>query len=550
MNRIISFLVILWLAVSCGQDKPETFADRVQQHINYLASDELKGRATGTEGEIMAASYIKERFEENGLQPLGGNDSFYQEFDFLATRKLTANNSLRLDDSEIADSLYFPLNFSGNGNVNGDMLDLAFGIEASEINYSDYNGKDANGKILMVSISSPDGIHPHSKYLPYHDLKIRARKAQEKGAAGVIFYNNDPTAADPEQNYNQKIAALDIPVLFIKDHTLISSNTASMQIELAEDNRTGRNVVGWLDNGATNYVVFGAHYDHLGYGQSGGSLYRGEEEMIHNGADDNASGTAMVIELSRALADGPKDRNYVFMAYSGEELGLLGSKFFVENATYDITNTSFMFNMDMVGRLDSTSNAMSVMGTGTSPSWDSLINISNTSGLELTQSESGVGPSDYTSFYLVDIPVLGFFTGTHEDYHKPTDDSEKINVSGMEKIFNLILNLNSNVVGTEKLAFSKTQDSNARSAPRFTVTLGVVPDYIYNGKGLKLDGVSEGKPGQEAGLQKGDIIIKMGTIDIDDIYAYMGALGQFKKGDKIVVEILRDEESMSFEVQF
>jgi C-terminal processing protease CtpA/Prc len=198
-----------------------------------------------------------------------------------------------------------------------------------------------------------------------------------------------------------------------------------------------------------------------------------------------------------------------------------------------------MLNMDMVGRVDTTKNAISIMGSGTSPQWDSLLNL-QTTPFDLVKSASGVGPSDYTSFYLKDIPALGFFTGTHSDYHKPGDDSETLNYEGMMQVYQLIFNIVSDLNDFETIAFSKTVDSNARSAPSFTVTLGIIPDYVYEGKGLKIDGVTEGKPGAVAGLQKGDIITRMGELSIDDIYAYMNALSKFKQGEEIEIEILRE----------
>ena len=309
---------------------------------------------------------------------------------------------------------------------------------------------------------------------------------------------------------------------------------------------TGRNVIGYIDNQAENTVIIGAHYDHLGYGGEG-SLYRDSIKAVHNGADDNASGTAVMIDLARKLRGQNTNNNYLFMAFSGEEMGLLGSNYFVKNPTINTKAVSYMINMDMVGRLKQDS-TLAVYGTGTSPVFKQVISAHNDK-FKLVENESGVGPSDHTSFYLADIPVLHFFTGQHEDYHKPGDDAEKLNYAGMEKIssylFDIITDLNDN----GKLAFRKTKNES-ESTPRFRVGLGVIPDYLYDGKGMRIDGISEGKPAQKAGLQKGDIVVQLGDSLVTDMMSYMRALSVFDKGDKTKATVERDGKTVTAEIQF
>jgi len=538
------FSIIIALVSCC---KPSTYSPDFEKHVEYLASDELEGREVGSPGEEKAYTYLIEQFKDTGLKPLGENDTYLQEFDFLASREIGDSTSFKIGDTEVSSQKFYPLNFSASGTVSGETVNAGYGIFAPELSYDDYKKKNVEGKdIFIISISSPDGIHPHSKYLQYHDLKERARMAADRGAKAVIFFNNDPNADDPRKEYNEKVTPLDIPVIFVNDPGVVENaleSEGSIRVELKEVRKTGHNVIAWLDNGADTYAILGAHYDHLGYGDGGNSLYRGKERMIHNGADDNASGTAMVLELAKGIKSaGLKKENFVFILFSGEERGLVGSKYFTEHPTCDLSRVKYMFNMDMVGRLDTAKNAMSVMGAGTSPEWDSLISIQH-APFNLVESKSGVGPSDYTSFYLKDIPVLGFFTGTHSDYHKPTDDPETLNYAGMNEVYDLILNMIRELDNDNTIAFSKTADDNARSTPRFTVTLGIVPDYVFEGKGLKIDGVSEGKPGAAAGLEKGDVIIRMGNFTIDDIYAYMNSLSQFKNGDEIEIEVLRNGEN-------
>ena len=310
---------------------------------------------------------------------------------------------------------------------------------------------------------------------------------------------------------------------------------------------TGNNVVGFINNHAKNTIIIGAHYDHLGWGLPAHSTYRGEP-AIHNGADDNASGVATVIELSRILKGSSyKNHNYVFVAFSGEELGLYGSKWFSEHSTYDSTNTSYMLNFDMVGRVDS--NKIVISGTGTSPNWNTAFkNIATP--LRIKTTESGVGPSDHTSFYLKNIPVLHFFSGQHKDYHKPSDDEEKINYAGMDDIINYVVHLIGQLDTVNKLPFVKTKDDNNEDTPKFKVTLGVMPDYTFDGEGMKIDGVTEGKPAAKAGLKQGDIVVKLGDVFVKDMRSYMTALSAFKKGDTTKVVVKRGGEILEKPITF
>jgi hypothetical protein len=314
--------------------------------------------------------------------------------------------------------------------------------------------------------------------------------------------------------------------------------------------KTGKNVIGYLDNGADYTVVIGAHYDHLGYGSSG-SLHRGEP-AIHNGADDNASGIAAMLRLAEWLTmeGAPSANNYLFLAFSGEEFGLFGSKYYASNASLPIENVNYMVNMDMVGRLNE-ENVLVINGVGTSPSWMPVLEDLEIDPITITTTESGFGPSDHTSFYLKDIPVLHFFTGQHSEYHKPTDDSELINYEGIDLVSQYIYQLVTVLDGEEKLTFTKTKDQSQGSrASSFKVTLGVVPDYTYGKKGMQIDGVSEGKPAQKAGLQQGDVILKIGDKEIEDIYAYMEALGSFEPEQSTTIVIQRGEEQLTLPLTF
>ena len=303
---------------------------------------------------------------------------------------------------------------------------------------------------------------------------------------------------------------------------------------------TGKNVVAFIDKGADKTIVIGAHYDHLGMGGSS-SLDTGEP-AVHNGADDNASGIAALLKIADYVknVDHPFKNNFLFIAFSGEEKGLFGSKYYAANPTIDIKSINFMFNMDMVGMLNK-EKSLAVYGVGTSPIWKEIINATP-NDFAITTAESGVGPSDHTSFYLKDIPVLHFFTGNHKHYHKPTDDSDKVNFGGIVEVANFMTALIMKLDDKDKLAFTKTKDEDTRKAAAFKVTLGVMPDYVYQGKGMRIDSVIGGRVGDKAGLEDGDIVIQIGDVKVDDIYKYMEGLAKFKKGEKAKVTVLRGKK--------
>lgn len=320
----------------------------------------------------------------------------------------------------------------------------------------------------------------------------------------------------------------------------------------ADSTITGNNVIGYIHNNAETTIVIGAHYDHLGYGGEG-SLYRGEEKAVHNGADDNASGVAVLLNLAERLkvknenTDIKDQNNYLFMAFSGEEMGLLGSNYFSKNPTISAESINYMINMDMVGRLKADS-TLAVYGVGTSPLFKQTIKAHNNK-FKLIENESGVGPSDHTSFYLIDIPVLHFFTGQHEDYHKPADDSDKLNYEGMNLISDYIFDIISDLDDNGELAFRKTKNESEET-PRFKVGLGVVPDYLYDGEGMRIDGTREDTPAFNAGLQKGDIVVKLGDSIVTDMMSYMRALSVFEKGDEAAITVKRGEQTIDTKVNF
>ncbi|MFN5628788.1 MAG: M20/M25/M40 family metallo-hydrolase [Bacteroidota bacterium] len=310
-----------------------------------------------------------------------------------------------------------------------------------------------------------------------------------------------------------------------------------------------KNIIGFLDNNSPNTLIIGAHYDHLGFGDDQNSLEANPKGKIHNGADDNASGVAGVIELARYFSNSKSKSNYLFLCFSGEELGLIGSKKFVDNSDFEPAKINAMINMDMIGRLNDSTKKLMVYGVGTSPSFVNNVENANTY-FKLVLDSSGVGPSDHTSFYLKNIPVLHFFTGQHPDYHKPSDDLEKINFVGEQKVLEYIIDIVKKIDTEPKLEFKKTRDSNNDNAPKFKVTLGIMPDYSFEGKGVKVDGVSDNKPAFNAGVKKGDIIIKLGNLEVTDMRSYMQGLADSKKGDTKELVVKRNGKDELLKVTF
>lgn len=312
-----------------------------------------------------------------------------------------------------------------------------------------------------------------------------------------------------------------------------------------------RNVVAWVDNAAQYTVVIGAHYDHLGEGELGGSREANATGKIHHGADDNASGVAALLELARILENNNhiEEHNYLFIFFSGEEEGLQGSKYWVENPTVPLENINYMLNLDMVGRLDSISRKLVVHGVGTSPDFGAHLNASNNRSLSLTFDSSGVGPSDFTSFYRKDIPVLGFFTGQHADYHKESDTPDKLNYAGEKDVVEFMLNLINRLDTLPKQTFQKTKETQT-GRTRFKVTMGIMPDYTFSGPGIRVDGVTDDKPAFKAGLKAGDVVLKMGETEIKDMGSYMGVLRGLEEGAKLQLTIKRGEEIIELPIQF
>ncbi|MDQ3142624.1 MAG: M28 family peptidase [Bacteroidota bacterium] len=376
-------------------------------------------------------------------------------------------------------------------------------------------------------------IHVDVVYLASEDLEGRATGTKgEKLSAAYIAYRMNKIGLTPKGNegWYQRFQFSSDP-----------HNKDTKDI-------TGTNVIGFLDRKAKYTIVIGAHHDHLGHGVTG-SRSPGDH-AVHNGADDNASGISSMLWLAEKLVREKKLKcNVLFIAFSGEEYGLFGSKAFTEKSSIPLTQIKAMINMDMVGRLNE-EKVLAINGTGTSLEWKQILEEAKPKGFQFNYSEGGIGPSDHTSFYLKDIPVLHFFTGQHLDYHKPGDDSPLVNYTGILDVSKIILDVVKKTAQKQKMNFQKTKDENKQQVSSFKVTLGLMPDYVFSGTGMRVDAVLDNRPAQKAGMKNGDIIIRIGDLEIKDVYDYMKALGMYEKGQKAKLKILREKVEMELEAEF
>lgn len=508
--------------------------------VTFLANDELEGRRTGTKGEKMAYEYLQKRLEQLHLTPIGDNSTFLQTF--------------QIDEGKVIDSA---TTFTVNGKklkLHEDFYPLAFCPEAaiSATVSPSIKEQDVPWFIDVKDLTGGQENNPHFDIL--NAVKKKADEVYRKGASALIIVNstNDENLSFDKKS---KEEPLHIPVIVVNkaaENKFFAEKILDYDVEIStkirEQHREGTNVIGFLDNQAPQTIVIGAHYDHLGYGEDHNSLWTGTPS-IHNGADDNASGVAAVLELAKMLKNSKlKNNNYLFIFFSGEELGLYGSKYFTQHPTVPLNTINYMINLDMVGRLDKDTKKMTVGGFGTSPTWGDII-PAETKTIRASFDSSGIGPSDHTSFYLKEVPVLFFFTGTHSDYHKPSDDYDKINYTGQLFVIKYIFDIIEKTDKLEKLTFTKTREPQM-SGTKFTVSLGIMPDYTYSEVGVHVDGIIDGKAADKAGMKTGDVVLKIGEYETRNLEDYMKALSHFKKGDATKVTVKRGDEQIVFDILF
>ncbi|MHB1049741.1 MAG: M28 family peptidase, partial [Bacteroidota bacterium] len=563
----------------------------LQHHERVLASDSLEGRKPGYPGNDAAAHYIADQFQSIGLSPLGDNGTFFQNFEVVTELQLGQHNALSVKEKKkttryAVNKDFVPLGFTSDTAITGRIVFGGYGISAKELDYDDYGSADIKGKIAVILRGTPDGDTPHSKFGNFAALRYKAMNARQKGAIGLIVVSTtEEDSADQliKMKYDNSFSTSGIPTIHaqrsIVDRWLqskklsvdtaaariqramkplsteIKNLTVSLSTEVVKIKKPTRNVVGVLKSSravSDEHIVVGAHFDHLGYGGDGSGSLEPSKREIHNGADDNASGTSVMIEMARHLSEyrNTLTRDIVFIGFSGEEMGLLGSAHYTKSPSLPLEQAITMVNLDMVGRLKD--NKLTVQGTGTSSHWESLLtSLNKDSVFNLAMVKDGFGPSDHASFYTKNIPVLFFFTGVHEDYHKPSDDYDKLNYEGMRSIVRYAVRT---VLAVDTFAtrpdYIKTQQQMAQSGRGFKVTLGTVPDYSEGVVGFKISDVRENGPAHKAGLKGGDVIIKLGTYDIKSIYDFMYSLAAFKPGEEAEIVFTRGTETMKSKVIF
>lgn len=660
IRKFYSLIIVIALSIATAlaqQPQQTTSVNRLRQAIEYLASDALEGRRTGTPGANGAAHYIAGEFSLLGLRPgmasvrpartRGENRARYlQPFPFVSSVELGKNNLLLVSPDSTQFPVgedWMPLGFSSNGSLkSAEMVFAGYGISSAELKYDDYAGTNVRDRVAIVFAGTPDGDNPHGQFTQAGQIRFKAAAARAAGARALLIisnqdklkedrlarlaYDNAGEAGIPVLVISRKLAA---KLLGASDATLsefakvadvrqaagsplrvpITGRTVTLDANVNRRESPSFNIVGILPGSdpklKNEAIVLGAHYDHLGRGGEGSLAPR--EGDIHHGADDNASGTAALIELARRLStQSPKPRRtIVFIAFSGEEEGLIGSSYYVNHPVVPLANTIAMINMDMIGRLQD--QKLIIGGIGTAPEWRAMVEGQNSpekmaaaalseginsavyaklrvnldpkispvgypivigangrsvvtadasstpleaaTTFKLTLNEDGYGPSDHSSFYGKQVPVLFFWTGTHNDYHKPSDTADKINYEGEAKIVSFVERIIRDLDKNDKrptYAVAKSESQGRTGG--FRVYLGTIPNYADSNDGLLLDGVRDASPAAKAGLKAGDKIVKIAGHDVKNVYDYTYALGEMKGGQEYEIEVVRGTERLKLKI--
>jgi hypothetical protein len=661
----LALVVVLAFGIALAQ-QPTTngpSVERLRAHIEYLASDKLEGRRTGSPGAKAAAEYIAREFSRYGLRRSIGYDTagmsvleadspnrYLQKFPYVAGVELGKNNSFKVtltsaNTGETQGSFktqttevfqvgedWLPLGLSVSGKIEDTPAVLVgYGLSINELKYDDYAGANVTGKVAIAFSGTPDGDNPHGQFARYDNVRWKATAAHAAGAKALIVIASESNFKDDRLahlQYDNSAGDAGIPVigisrqagakLFTADSSVLADMERRLRVQNPHADEDGgvkpprflvdvslstdvvrreveaANVVGILDGSdpvlKKEVIVIGAHYDHLGRGGEGSLAPK--EGDIHHGADDNASGTAGVLELARIYAaQRPRPRRtLVFIAFSGEEEGLLGSNYYVNHPIVPLADTVAMINMDMIGR--SKNNKLIVGGMGTAPQWRQVIAdanaaerinvtaapepqmgsrastaasrgipiVSSINGqtivslvldkpFDLSLSEDGFGPSDHSSFYAKQIPVLFFWTGTHDDYHKPSDTADKINYPDEARILTVVSRVIHDIdINEKRPVYAVAKSESTGRSMGFRVYLGTIPNYADSNDGLLLDGVREDSPAARAGLKAGDRIVKLAGKDVHNVYDYTYALGEMKAGQEYEVELMRGGERLTLKL--
>ncbi len=583
MKKIFLISLLALLSTVGFSQKGEITAKDLHEYVQFLASDSLKGRKPGTAEINVAANYIRDHFTAAGLKLMEENG--FQWFEIVTNVNLGDKNNLSFDgfDAEIRKD-FIPLSFSSSADVKAPVIFVGYGfdIDGDSLKWSDYKGIEVKGAWVMIFRADPELDNSDSKFIPFSDVRSKILTAKDKGAAGVLLVtpkglekddklmplvveNNEVTAGIPIVSITRELAnkilkkseisidSLDRAIIASKaPKSFLTGVTLKGVVDVVQKREKTANVVAMLEGSdpvlKTEYLVIGGHYDHLGFGGANSGSRMPDTNAVHNGADDNASGTAMVMALANRLAaEKPQlKRSIIFVAFSSEEIGLIGSKYFVDHPPVELKKIKTMFNFDMVGRFEKEKNSISLSGTGTSVEIDSitLATLESKLPFAVVHSPDGYGPSDHASFYASNIPVFYFNTGVHTDYHTPIDDTEKLDFDAEKTVGDFAVSLILTVDNLPKaLTFKESgkKEQAGRSGRRLKVTLGIMPDFAgTEKKGLRIDGVTKDGPADKGGMKKGDIITGINGMPVGNIYEYMSRLQKLKQGMTVNVEVIRN----------
>ena len=583
----ISLLIIIVSCTGSG-NRTDITVKELRNHIKYLSSDSLKGRMTGSTGDSLAAEYIKTSLSSYGLVPIEGDGLERCKINDIVL--YGKHNSLSINDKKFTPETNFaPMAFSENDSVGSGVVFAGYGfsIDNDSVKWDDYKGLNVKGKWVMILRADPEPDNSLSKYSTFSGDRDKSLHAKDMGASGVLLVSG--SSFDKEDILDPLAKgefSVGIPVFRIKrniadvilsksgntidelekqlntrnnPHSFATGVDVNARSEIIQHMTNTRNVVMLLPGDdprfKDEYLIFGAHFDHLGMGGPGSSSRKPDTVAVHHGADDNASGVAMLIELAGKFA-GTRDshkKSLIFLSFSGEELGILGSKYYADHPEEDLSKTEVMINLDMVGRLKETKD-LQIGGVGTADGLKDIASgLYDTNKLKIAYTEEGSGPSDHSAFYAKDVPVLFFTTGAHEDYHTPSDTWDKINYDGMLTVADLIYKIASHLANdTAKLVYKEAGPKGdvIRVPRRRGVTLGIMPDFAGVVKnGLRADLVTPGRPAALGGMKKGDIIVSINGQTVNNIEDYMYRMSQLKHGQTISVEVMRDDKKLVLIIQ-
>ncbi len=585
--RIYTYFLILLLPLAACRPRfeKEITTGELEEHIGYLASYELEGRYPGTPGDSLTIAHITSQFDAAGLLLHGKHGM--QSFEVITELESGPGNHLTFKGISVDEVDFMPFPFSASGSLTAEVVFAGYGLRVTERTNprNDYEDMDAEGKWVMLLRGVP-GSADSASLINYSEDRSKALLAHDMGASGVVLVSGsryDPS--DERIDLRGKQHPLPIPVIHLNraiasrflessGHVSVESfetqmaegvkprsfNTGlelSATVDLEQVKARTANAVAFLRGSdpalREEYVIIGAHHDHLGTGGPGTSSRTPDTVAVHHGADDNASGVAGVLEMAEYLVTLSPRRSFMFTTFGAEEMGLVGSRYMTENPPVDMDRVQAMINLDMVGRLNE-ERQLQVGGVGTSPGFTRLLDsLNNNYGFSLKYSREGYGPSDHALFYGNDIPVLFFSTGAHGDYHTPRDRVSEINFEGMQEVLRFVAEVAAHLGNhQERIAFTEAGPKVRGSSRgrRGGITLGLMPDVTYDGnEGMPVMFVTEGKPAAVGGIQKGDTIKAIDGKSVGNVYDYMNRLDQLREGMAVIVTVSRANDELELLIQ-